>query len=236
MPTPMVPDLKFYETPGAQPDVPNANKIAELEAKIAGLSTQLSEAQRMSTAVAMTPAVKAIPQVPTEIDWSNMPDPVKDAPGYQAEVAKRVHSFNEAVAVAKDAAKSAAQTAEEKLATLREGFKKRYAGVKVRASVLDAYGEDAVKAIVAAEKDPRLYVFGQTDKFYDDIAARLREDGYAIPDPTQPGNGEDLRTAGINGGMESGGKPAKGKEPDDAAPADSFTSVRAFQQKHGWYA
>lgn len=234
-----MPDLQWMETPEEKAQTAKASgqqspDLAALQAQIAKLSQDL-DTQRSTNMALLTQPIIETPAAAPQLDMTKLPDPTIDPEAYASEVARRTTAYIGQVDQQRQRGAQQAQTKNSRVEALWDDFGSKY----------EAYAGDPEKVEYAATKvaqraqkrgmDVDKYVFGASSVFMADVAAEMDklwgkpEEADDLPDE------EDNRTAGIFGGQESGGKPAKGEEARSAfQPNSMFGDVQAWQAKTGF--
>jgi hypothetical protein len=155
--------------------------LAALQGQVAALTAQIGQFDKAQTALVTQAAAPQRPNLATEPDWANMPDPVNEP---------------------------------EK----------------------EMYAQRAVANAVKGGKDGLKYMFATPDALFADVTALLKEDGFPEKAPVSAKPDEpEIRTMGIPGGMEAGGK-VSGSEGAKAKPDDNmFKGMMDWQAKYGYY-
>jgi hypothetical protein len=235
-----MPDLQWLETPEEKEATAkaagkdDATTLAQLQAQIAKLTTDLDNQRQTNTALLSQPLVQVQPQAP-QIDMKNLPDPTLEPEAYASEVARRTTAYIGAVEQVRSAQAQAAGQQNGRVDQLWEDFGEKYPQYADRA---DQVEYAATKVAQQAQKrglDVNKYIFGASSVFMADVAKEMEKvfgkSGVEDDEDDEPDN----RTAGLFGGNESGGKPVKPEDPRSAfQPHSMFGDVQAWQAKTGF--
>jgi hypothetical protein len=211
--------------------------LAALQGQVAALTAQIGQFDKAQTALVTQAAAPQRPNLATEPDWANMPDPVNEPEKYQAEVARRVAGAEDNKRALERWDQDNAKTMAERVNTLKGNFRKTVPGYsEVKDTVLEMYAQRAVANAVKGGKDGLKYMFATPDALFADVTALLKEDGFPEKAPVSAKPDEpEIRTMGIPGGMEAGGK-VSGSEGAKAKPDDNmFKGMMDWQAKYGYY-
>lgn len=193
------------------------------------LSTQAGAAPQGGTP-ARGPAQE--PYLDLETD---MPDLVDSPKEYAREQARRIQAHNRAVLKFDRDQERNEEAAQSRDTGIIEQFKAKYPGYSTK--VARAVAEDVIAKAQQRGINPNLYVYGQTDKFFEDVVTAYEaEVGKPTPAPVQKTAStapvdpleETLRTGGIFGGQESGSGTSDGGEK--AAQDESFGDILEQKQ------
>jgi hypothetical protein len=228
--------------------------IRALQEQISMLRDLTNRTGRGAAALMSTAATDPAPKVITEMNLENLPDPVTDPQGYGREIAKR---GQEMIASQRNYdAWAQRQVANQSTAlnSVWERFTKEHGEFAAHEKLVTAAAANVIGAAKARNIDANKYVLGDTENFFEDVMAEMKEmageDAFKVKDETDEmddgtgGEGiavggldeddeEADRSAGVFGGNDSGSRPNPDKQKD--APADMFSEIRKFQQKDGWH-
>jgi hypothetical protein len=225
------------DEPASPPEVDNS-QVAELKGQLSMLTKQIEQMQQANMTLMMRPEQ---PQLPANLPQlapkpDPLPDPLDDAEGYANALADRIAKQIEAKQTASQTQQQMQQSSQAKYNELWENFQithkdyaKDFRKVKYAANIA---AENIAKRGIDVEK----YMFTYRDQFMKDVTGIMDEvfgqasggtgnAGTPAPDP--------VRTGGMFGGMDSGGRPAQ------SAPAmqedNAFADIREWQIKSGFH-
>lgn len=238
----------------------DAERFARLEAQIAEISaqnkalTEQNSALLSSTVRNTVPVNQSEPPKAPALDLSGLPDPMTDLEGYTKAMTERVNAFVSAreqalvTNIERNLTTQNAQQAdlEGKADALWTAFDTKYGEKGWDSDLVEFAAAKVAQQAQAKGIDVQRYMFTTTDKYVDDVAKYLETiappkagegEGEGEPpdpnaDPRSANPFENGRTAGVFGGTESGGKPAKGK---DEPATDLVTDLQNVQRAMGFY-
>jgi hypothetical protein len=224
-----------------------------LQDQIAMLREAQNRNSRTSSALMSQTGVDQPPQVITEMNLENLPDPVTDPQGYAREIAKR---GQEMIASQRNYDAWAA-TKQKQSATAYDTVWNKFTQDHPEYAAHEKLVKAAATSVIAEARsrnlDPNKLVLGDTENFFEDVMKEMRdmaggdtifkaEDDTDETDDNNAGaSGASLetededdpdRTAGVFGGQDSGGRPNPSAKPVET---DMFKDIREFQQKNGWH-
>lgn len=230
----------------------------DLLAQIATLRQQIETMERGQMASLQAPPVVSDPGQSPTLNLEGLPDPVLDAKGYTQGFAQRLLSHQDAVRDWNSKQNEGKTSQSGQLEQLWTDFGETY-GDYANADTKQL--EFAVKTVTDRAKsrgiDLNRYMLGTRERFFGDVAKEFdrtfgapgEDNGEDEVDttpqrrPSRPRTkvarrelGEDNgdgRTAGIFGGSESGGGPARGRQ--QATPGDMLKDLRDLQVKGGFF-
>jgi hypothetical protein len=238
------PDLPFDDNTletrdfGAKP----AEKAPDYSAQLAELSANMKRLEERNSTLERTNMAlmgQTVPQQPTfgptEVDTKGLPDPVTDAEGYARELMNRANAaLNNRQAIAKYQ-QDQQSSLQQRVDGIWDRFAKEHKGYAAKQELVEFAAGKAVSAAKAAGIDPNKYMFSATPAFFNDVIANLKSMG--IEEEGEEQDDEPVtRTAGIAGGLESGGAMTKGKDPDEQRIPTLMEELRGWKEKTGFYA
>lgn len=217
--------------------------VAQLQEQLAQMQANLKLQQETNLALMQqTPTV--IPTLrPTEVNMDDLPDPVTDAKGYAAEVAKRTREamanekYNEGVQA------KLANDQTTKINALWEDFAEKYSDYAKDPSRVEYIANKLAQRAQARGRDVGKYMFGASSQFFADAVA-LYDKEFGKPgagdDDAEDGDdgaslldADEIRTAGIPGGGPKGQR-LKSDEDAEVQGKSMFDGLRQWQQKAGF--
>lgn len=246
-----LPDLPFDEDSlieageerlnAKKPSTPDyAAQLAELSQKLQALETSNETLQRTNLALMGSGNVQQTPPVfgPTAVDLENLPDPVTDAKAYAAELLKRSDAVLQTRQRAEQWQQEQRSAMQSRIDNVWEQFSQAYPQYAGNTDLVEAASTKAVAQAKQSGIDPTKYMFGATPQFFADTVKILNNWGIkgeaeAAGDETEPKPA--LRTGGIPGGNESGGKLTNTSDPDDLRMPSLAEEVRDWKLKGGWF-
>lgn len=182
------------------------------------------------------------------VDLKGLPDPVIDPEGHEKALSERISkAISDNIAHdrrARDAENRASSTQASRTENLWERFGDKYEDLAEDPDIVELAATKAAKAAEAKGMDLQRYIFGAGDTFLDDVATRVRglRSKMGLDADDEPGGvggasdedegEEEVRTQGIFGGVESGGKPAPGAKPPGGTMIDD---LQAIQRRTGFF-
>lgn len=246
-PNALFPDLPFNDPEEVktqqqkQADAGPSN--ADLLKMIDGLRAQLDRSNAANAALMAQPMVAVPPKVRTEIDLKALPDPVTEPEKYAQELARQTQEIQQGVKVQSDFQSQQQQTLNDRIAGLWEKFGKAHKDYAKDPAKVEFIASKVIQEKARQGLDTSKYMFLATDTFMDDVT-KAYDDAFGKPvaegqeEEEKPGqqqqqadDEDDGRTAGIFGGLDSGGKPVHAIPGSDD---DMFKDVREWQMKTGF--
>jgi hypothetical protein len=245
----------------ARKDTPD---ISALMSKIEALerdNQQLRlETQRalMTTNMVQPAPQRAEPPKEITLDLSNMPDPVTHTAEYQAELARRT---NAVISAKTEMLRQQVTSEREEVNTaerLWQEFSTKHPEWVPHKDLVSMMATKVAQSAQARGIDPKRYLAGSADLFFNDLISGLKNAGYdrlldtdegeeeelevaAVPRrQSAPAQGpqdedEDLdRTDGIFGGQESGGKPSP-QGQQKPGKGGMFEDLQQIQVRTGFF-
>lgn len=236
-------DLNLPEPEGekAKPTEPS---MADVLARMERLETENQSLRTTQTAL-MTrqpaPAAPVAAEPPKTITFENMPDPTKDAKAYAEEVARRIEARDALARKADSDRNAATQTANQRAEGLWAQFKTDYPELADEPDRVKFIAGQVAQEAHAKGVDLNTYMYTTRDQFMEDVAAKYIT-VFGDPEEGEDGN-EDAapaegRTAGIPGGLESGGARSagpKGGEDPRKPKTDMITDIKTMQKASGYF-
>lgn len=241
----MHPDLPYVD---AEEDAAKAKAAADaanppltmetLQAQVAALQAQLDQRQTDMMAMLSTPtSAAAVPPKVEALNTDGLPDPTADPDGYAKEMMARTMKVIESQRNYDQWVAEQQSDAQTRNAALWQDFQSNYPDYAGDFDKVEIAATRVAKRAAARKIDVEKYMYGQSDRFMKDVVKEMEtffgKPAKADPDDTPDDDEPEIRTAGMFGGNESGGKPAKGAEGPDADP---FKDVRDFQMRTGFHA
>lgn len=208
--------------------------VKALELTIAELKGQVMSLSNANT-VNGVPQRDIRPSLPTEPDFTKLPDPVTQPAEYGKAVQDAIALANqnkEYLARWDNAQLTKASKAAEKLHT---SFAKKFPEYAKNRKAVELFASEAVEdAIAGGTVDANKYMFGTQDVFFADVVAKMDEAGFgkkALEKDADEGEDDASgRAVGVpDGHAPGGGKTAKA----DVAPASMFSSLNTWRAKTG---
>lgn len=220
----------------------NKGKSDDMQAlrdQISEMQRNMEQMQRTNMALLsqpmQTPRVEQLTR-PQEQDFGDLPDPTLDREAFDKALRDRVNSMVTQQVQAVKGTLDTARAQEKAADDLWADFSTKH----------DAYSEDQDKVEFAATKvvsemkargvDVQKYMFQARDQFFKDVTAKydtmFGKPGAEQVEQDEQEDEDTQRTAGIFGGLESGGAPAKGKQE---SPGDMIKDLHDLQRKSGFF-
>lgn len=221
---------------GGEPKKTPEVDLTALQAQITALSSRLEQSEATNRALlTQAPRTEPVQQTtaPAGIDLKGLPDPIEESEKYGIMLAERIAAHTKAVTEAAQNSMRSEQSQEKQIEELWEGFGKKYSDLAEDQDRVEFAATKVAKEAKAKGMDVSKYMFVTRDQFYADVAKKHEElfgkpsDGDDNDTPEEPD-----RTAGIFGGMESGGRPATGKQPPQG---DMIKDLQDLQRKGGYF-
>lgn len=227
---------------------------AELLARISRLeeqNTALLESQRRSLAAPADAGRSKPDYKAVKLDLTKLPDPIEHQAEHAAELQRRIDAYVQAKTADVKQELTEQNNQSTQAAQLWNGFKAAHPDWAEHEELVGTVAARVTQRAAAQGLDPQKYMFNSPQLFYADIVKELdakykpliadkgdegEGEGDPAPEPKAKktaGQEDDAgRTAGIFGGLESGGKPAApGKPP----AGDMIADLHAMQRKSGYY-
>jgi hypothetical protein len=244
----MRPDLPFDESsltthdfgaPAPQAKTPDYSaQLAEMQANLKRMEEANLNLQRTNMALMGQPVQQQPNFGPEAVDLENLPDPVTDPKGYAAEIVRRGDAVLQARQQKANWQSQQQQDLTSKVDGIWERFAKEHEDYAGNSDLVEFAATKAVAAAKAQGMDVNKYMFSATPAFFGDVVKIL--DGLGVG-KTSAGEEEDnsepaTRTAGIPGGLESGGALTRGKDADEQRIPTLAEELRGWKEKTGFYA
>lgn len=229
---------------------------AKLIERIAYLEGQMKAAEATNRLLmAEPPVAKPAALGPQDVKFTldGLPDVVEDHAGYQKALQERIASFVQAQVAAVKQDVNSQTEAQTRSQRLHKQFFDAHPEWEDHQEVVGLVARQVAEEAVASGINPERYMTLNAQQYIADVNKRLTERyGALIADADEsetddakaglnadPRHGTPLfgepapdgRTAGIAGGVESGGKPAPGK----AAGKDMIGDLQDLQMKTGFW-
>jgi len=188
-------------------------------------NTILELSQRPPSVAA--PAAAALKPVPTELDFSDLPDPVEDKEGFYKKLGSSVSDYINQHTVATTNAVTNQQATQNGLADLNNRFSRDYKELSQKPAIFHAVVAQEVKKIQNRGVNAQQVMFADPDKFLKTVATTMRNELGIEEGEEDDGNDDDNvanlkpgkkkpRTVGVKGAsmptLKRTGK-APGKKP-----------------------
>lgn len=232
-------DFEKKDEPKADP---NANaQVAELQAKLAALESQLSNVSRANSALSSQVTIPQ-PPVPPQFDMSKAPDPVENPQGYAKFV---MDAANAKIEYEKNAIlyqQEMSRTQAERSNALWNDFSTKYKDYAADDEKVAIATQQVVAKARAKGIDPEKYMYGQSEIFMKDIVSEMdRLFGKAgaaasAGSDDDDDDEDDVRTdvfGGANAGV-GGAAAAKAQQPPERYGSLS-KDLMAWQEKTGFH-
>lgn len=220
----------------AKPD-DSAKTIADLQAKLAGLESQIATVGQTNRALSTQAAVD-MPPVRPNVDYSKAPDPATDPAGFaqfmdnvtQARVdyEKQVFQYQN----------RQAQASSQKTAMLWSQFEKNYPEYAKNDKRVEVAAAAVINRARAMGTDTDKYMYASSGDFMKDVVKEI-DDLFGKPQPVEvednddEGGEDDVRT-NVFGGSSAAGAPGAPRQ----APQRYGTlskDIMAWQEKTGFH-
>jgi len=229
------------------PDNSNTAQLAQRLAELEASNAQLQRAnQALMTQAPAAPATYTPPEAP-KLDLSGLPDQYADPDAWNKAFNERVASYVEGTISSREAVSRAqqtqAQTQQQKIDNLWNGFSAMHPELAKHTDVIEFVATKVLTAKKAANIDIDRYAFANPDAFYNDVVEEARKFNPSLFAAEQTEEDADdifnsqgdpniLRTGGILGGQESGGKPTRVEQDK---PGDFLADIKALQKSSGFF-
>jgi hypothetical protein len=236
------PDIGWDEpddegAPATKQDGPDyAAMLAAMQGQVATMQSQMETLHRTNMALMAQPVNAPVAPKVQEFSMEGLPDPALQPSEYAREVNRRVQESIRSQQAFTEHQRAQTNSAKGTEEALWERFQEVYADYA-------SAGEDKIrfvaeKVVAQAQKrglDVNKYVTGAQDVFMADVAKEydniFGKPGADDDDDDDDDDSGDVRTAGMFGGVPSGGRPTTGDADED----DMFTMLRKKKIKEGWY-
>ena len=215
--------------------------IAALQAQIAALTTKVEETSRASLALLSTP-IKTDVQAdttPKGLNLKDLPDPLVDPEGYTRELNTRIQATIDATIQNRVQQDAGARNRDTQVTGLWDDFSAAHEDYAEDTDRIEFITAKIAKRAKARGMDVERYMFTTRDQFFGDVVKEYdkvfgKPNADADEDNLEP-QGDDTqanRTAGVFGGMESGGAPSKGGNENKF---DMIKEIQDVQKRSGLY-
>jgi hypothetical protein len=237
-----MPDLQWLETPeektakATAAGTDDATTLKALQDQIAKLSGDLDNQRQTNMALMAQPMIQAAPQAPS-VNMKNLPDPTLDPEAYAAEVAQRTTAYIGQVQQLQQAQAASVGQSDRRVEALWQDFNEKYPQFSKNPDQVEFAATKVAERAKARGIDVGKYIFGAAPVFMADVAKEMEKVfGKPVdPDADDEATGDDVRTAGIAGGQESGGRAVKAEDRGPAfQPNSMFGDVQAWQARTGF--
>lgn len=253
-----------HEFDGRGKDTSNVSedKYDALAKQLADLQTRLSESEKANMALITQPQFRSQVTEPQEVKPESiaLPDPALDPDGFDRAQAQRNQIRWDNQQRRADFQKRKSKEQDDKIDDLWDAFADAHPELAEDKERVEYISVKLAKQAAKRGLDVERYMFTTRDKFISDVAKEyenffgLPEAGDDDEDTTSQSRGrqadrgsrarsrnrnrqeEDyvVRTGGVFGGNESGGRPSKGREAADDG-ASMIDDLYAIQKKSGFY-
>lgn len=231
-------------------------EIAELRRRNEELERRLNETPIPRAA---TPTPSGVQPKDVRLSLDGLPDPAVDPEKYNSELQTRLNATLEAQRAALLNESSVQSQQQQQAAALWTQFSEMYPDWAADEEKVRFAAESVINAAKAKGLDTEAYITTHASRFCEDVARKLEqtfgpldsgdetgdddadgeegEDDFTAPTPRQPrqkaeSDDDDGRTAGIFGGIESGGNPARGKSEKKG---DMISDLLVVQKASGFF-
>ena len=215
--------------------------IAALQAQIAALTTKVEETSRANLALLSTPIKTDVPAdtAPQGLNLKDLPDPLVDPEGYTRELNTRIQATIDATLQNRIQQDNGARNRDTQVSGLWDDFSTAHEDYAEDTDRIEFITAKIAKRAKARGMDVERYMFTTRDQFFGDV---IKEYDKVFGKPNSDTDEDNLeaqgddtqanRTAGVFGGMESGGAPAKGGNENKF---DMLKEIHEMQKKSGLY-
>ncbi len=209
--------------------------VAKLQGQVEALSKQLEQMQQDKMTLMMQAGQPSVQQVPVPALEAPKPltDPLQDSEAFANELADKIEKRVEARMNAATTQASAQQSATTKYNDLWTSFKSQHKEHAADFRQVQYAANLAAGDLTKRGIDVERYMFTYQDQFMQDVIAKMDEifgkPGTKVNE-APPKDPEAIRTGGMFGGIDSGGKPEAPMEPDNA-----FSDIRKWQEETGFH-
>ncbi|HEY6018502.1 MAG TPA: hypothetical protein VIY48_00945 [Candidatus Paceibacterota bacterium] len=237
------PDLPFDDrslggdtkTVQQAPDV--SAQLAELSANLKRLEEQNQTLQRTNMALMGQPMQEQMPQFgPEAVNFDNLPDPVTNPKEYAAEIIRRGDEVLQARAARQNWENQKRNDITERVDGIWGKFAEQYPEYAANTDLVEYAATKAVAEAKRSGMDPNKYMFSATPAFFNDVVKTLQGLGVNPEKEDEEDTTPATRTAGIPGGLESGGRMTQGKDPDEERIPSLMEELRGWKEKTGFHA
>jgi hypothetical protein len=231
-------DFEKKEDP-KQTEQPNA-QVAELQAKLAALESQLSNVGRANAALSSQITIPQAPQ-PPQIDMSKAPDPVENPQGYAKFI---MDAANAKIDYEKNVIlyqQEQSRTQSERVSALWNDFSSKYKEYAADDERVAIATQQVVAKARAKGIDPEKYMYGQSEIFMKDVVGEMdrlfgKPGAAAAAGADDDEDDEDDVRTDVFGGATAG----TGQSPATRqAPPEKYGSLSkdlmAWQEKTGFH-
>lgn len=206
---------------------------AELLKQIADLNARVEQAERTNLALlSAPPKVAEVAPRHEEPKDDELPDPTMDPGGYARAVSERAERRIQNFMAEQERKQQADNQSTNSAKDLWTDFASQYEDYAEDEERVSFATAQVMKDLKAKGIDVARYTTTARDKFFKDVTTRM-DKIFGKPGEEADDNQEEVpnRTAGIFGGLESGGKPSKHVDQ----PGDMIKDLHDLQRKSGFY-
>lgn len=247
-------DQPEYKGPDPKDTKGDADKTADTtDARVEALTAQLSAVTQQMQHMQQTQMLANMgqtqapqpPQAP-QLDLSGLPDPLDDQKGYQDGISKRVADHNAAFMDYTEQKQAYDRNQESRGERLWANFNRKHEEFAENQALVEFASTQVVNEAIAKGLDVNKYVFGTEDLFFSDVIAKMKEvapgiaaqsgdEGAEASGDTKDDSTDDaIRTGGLPGGHESGGRGSA--DPDTKTEkGDMIEELHEIQRKEGFF-
>lgn len=211
------------------PPAPKEPTVADLMKEIGALQARLEDQNRVNTAVLQPQTHTFTPAPPAE---EPLPDPIQDPKGYERGLTERIERRMKAAEEAQHAqARSQAQSS-QRFDALFDDFREAHPELAEHEDRVEFVTTRVVQAAKQRGWDLDQYMFGQTRRFFSDVAREYEKTfGRAEEDENDDPN-QDTGRAGVFGGAVGGPKTTPAAKDQ---PGDMVKELQEIQRKMGLF-
>lgn len=211
-------------------------RIARLEGQVTGFQTTIAEKDRTITSLMEAPVVKY--EAPKTPQKKALPDPVADPEGYAAAVRQDILDQLAGDRQAEEARLNEQQTYNRRLGALWNDFAQENPDYAKNQEAVKLAAQAVVNEVVERGGDAQKYMFSDPKGFSAAVKVKMDKLGMAPKtvgdeDETDTDAGDDDRTMGVFGGIESGGNKAGARQEDK--PGSLFDGIKEWQVQTGFH-
>lgn len=222
--------------------------VAALLTQIASLNERAERYERTNAALMATPpasqyqypaqpAYNTASPVP-QAQFGPLPDPVMDEVGFNKALSDRIAATVGAALQAQNQIQAQQAAQEGQVDHLWNQFEAKYPELAKHKKLVGVSASDIAQEMRMRGIDMNRYMNVASEQFLDEVANRMKKDFGPMVDPEEvdekllPTRQAIQRTAGVFGGVDSGGKPAA---PAEAQPGSMVKDLQDLQIKSGYY-
>jgi hypothetical protein len=229
---PSFPDIRDgYDERAEEETAAKGPTMEDLIAKIGELQSQVEQSQKERMALFTAAPVKTdtAPQA-VELKLDDLPDPTLSPEAYSKALSERVAGYVKSTTAAEQARLNAERQGNNRVEQLWSEFSTKHAEYAENQELAEFAALQVARELQGKGIDLERYMFQNRDAYFKDVVTKMDK---LVPKAEPEAEAEPERTAGIFGGLESGGAPARGRQPQRMP--DMVQDLQESQRKSGFF-